>query len=119
VISKFFASWDAQTIQKLWPSKSLASNYFQTSGRKSLCKSRPSLQLQHQPAVALFMAVLGLNGQCDTSSFFIGLIKTSDLTQKNIWPVGSPKPGLFLTGPFLGVLPVWLVASPGLVAQKP
>jgi hypothetical protein len=41
VISKFFASWGAQTLQKLWPSKSLASNYFQTSERKSLCKSQP------------------------------------------------------------------------------
>jgi hypothetical protein len=41
VISKFFASWDAQTLQKLWPSKSRASNYFLTSGRKSLCKSLP------------------------------------------------------------------------------
>jgi hypothetical protein len=60
-----FASWDAQTHQKFWPSKSWASNYFQTSGRKSLCKAGPSLQ--RQPTVALFV---------------FHWLKTSDLTQK-------------------------------------
>jgi hypothetical protein len=65
VISKFFASWGAQTLQKTLTLEKFGFKLFSDFG-KDYVKVGPSLQ--NQQAVALLMAVLGLIDQI--RSFF-------------------------------------------------
>ena len=92
MISKFFASWDAQRLasKNFDPRKVGLQIIFRLREENLYVKVGPSLQ--HQPAVALFMAVLGLNEQ-----LVFHWLKISDLTQKNIWPAGPPKFSQILT----------------------